>query len=140
VYYLGPQRKVSGRLNLTRGSFYDGERTEAGFSGRLDLGARVGVEPRLAFNWVDLPAGSFLAQVVSSRVSFTLSPRMALASLVQFSSNSSMLSSNIRFRWEYQPGSDLFVVYNDGRSTLPPGRLELENRTFVVKVTRLFRM
>ena len=139
-YYLGPQRTLSGRVNVNHGSFYDGNRTEAGLGGRLDLGSRVGVEPRLTINWVDLQAGSFVSKLVSSRVSLTLSPRMAVASLVQFNSSTSSLSSNVRFRWEYQPGSDLFVVYNDGRSTRLPGFPALENRTFVVKFTRLFRM
>jgi len=32
------------------------------------------------------------------------------------------------------------VVYNDGRNTRPPGFPALENRTFVVKFTRLFRL
>src|SRR5437867_8142203 len=38
------------------------------------------------------------------------------------------LSSNIRFRWEYQPGSDLFFVYSDGRDTLGAGFPRLQNR------------
>ena len=38
------------------------------------------------------------------------------------------------------PGSDFFVVYNDARSTLVPDRLtELQGRTLLVKMTRLFR-
>ena len=43
-------------------------------------------------------------------------------------------------RWEYTGGSDLFVVYSDGRDTLGRrGFPELVNRTFVVKLTRLWR-
>jgi hypothetical protein len=52
------------------------------------------------------------------------------------------MTTNIRFRWEYQPGSDLFVVYSEGRDTgpLPPTRLDaLQQRGFVVKFTRLLR-
>jgi hypothetical protein len=37
------------------------------------------------------------------------------------------------------PGSDLFVVYSDGRTTLSRGFPDVENRSFVVKITRLFR-
>jgi hypothetical protein len=46
---------------------------------------------------------------------------------------------NLRFRWEYQPGSELFVVYTEGRDTFVPGRVSLETRGLVVKVNRLFR-
>jgi hypothetical protein len=50
-----------------------------------------------------------------------------------------VFSSNFRFRWEYHPGSELFVVYTDERDTLKPGYPDLKNRAFVVKINRLFR-
>ena len=58
---------------------------------------------------------------------------------MQYSSNDLIFSSNLRFRWEYRPGSELFVVYTDERDTLPVGFPELRNRAFVVKVNRLLR-
>jgi hypothetical protein len=59
--------------------------------------------------------------------------------LMQYPSASSSLTTNARFRWEYIPGSELFVVYSDGRDTLASGYPSLENRSFIVKVTRLLR-
>jgi hypothetical protein len=44
-----------------------------------------------------------------------------------------------RFRWEYRPGSELFLVYSDGRDTVSRGFPGLMNRAFVIKVNRLFR-
>ena len=58
---------------------------------------------------------------------------------MQYTSADRVFSSNFRFRWEYQPGSELFVVYTDERDTLKPGYPDLKNRAFVVKVNRLFR-
>jgi hypothetical protein len=49
------------------------------------------------------------------------------------------LSSSLRFRWEYRPGSELFVVYSDGRDTSARGFPTLQNRTVALKHTRLFR-
>jgi hypothetical protein len=46
---------------------------------------------------------------------------------------------NLRLRWEYQPGSELFLVYSDGREELERGAPRRVSRTFVVKATRLFR-
>ena len=70
---------------------------------------------------------------------------MFLSGLVQFNSVSRQLGTNVRFRWEYQPGSELFVVYNDQRdvrlrrpSTIED-RFMLESRSIIVKLTRLFR-
>jgi hypothetical protein len=96
-------------------------------------------EPLLTINWIDLPAGQFTARLVATRVAYTLSTRMALGALVQYNSASATLSSNVRFRWEYQPGSDLYVVFSDGRNTIGPSFATLENRSLVAKVTRLFR-
>ena len=45
------------------------------------------------------------------------SPYMALSGLVQYNSTAKSLGSSLRFRWEYAPGSDFFVVYSDGRDT-----------------------
>ena len=42
-------------------------------------------------------------------------------------------------RWEYTPGSDLYVVYSDGRDTATPQFPALQNRSFAIKATRLFR-
>ena len=48
------------------------------------------------------------------------------------------LSASVRLRWEYEPGSDLFVVYSEGREDLSFDPF-LANRTLAVKFTKLFR-
>jgi hypothetical protein len=137
-YYLGPQR-VSGRMFGSRGTFYGGTRSEVGFNGRVDMTSQFSLEPRVTLDWIDLPVGRFTTRLVGSRVNFTMTTRMALGALIQYNSSNAALSSNVRFRWEYQPGSDLFVVYSDGRDTTSTGFPRLQNRAFVVKMTRLFR-
>ena len=67
---------------------------------------------------------------------------MFFSGLVQYNSSTDTVSSNLRLRWEYSPGSELFVVYTEARDTdplLPDRYAELRNRGLVVKVNRLFR-
>jgi hypothetical protein len=45
----------------------------------------------------------------------------------------------VRLRWEYAPGSELFVVYNEERDAATPRFPALSNRAFIVKVNRLLR-
>jgi hypothetical protein len=90
-------------------------------------------------DWIDLPDGRFTTRLVGSRATFSFSARTAVSALVQYNSTKSTMSSNVRLRWEYQPGSDLFVVYSDGRETIDPGFPKLQDRSFVAKMTRLFR-
>ena len=58
---------------------------------------------------------------------------------MQYSAADLIFSSNLRYRWEYSPGSELFVVYTDERDTSLTGFPFLRNRAFVVKVNRLLR-
>ena len=140
VYALGQQRVVSGGVTFDRGGFWGGQRTSLGFfNGRIGLSPQLTIEPSLSFNWIDLPQGRFTTELVSARTTFTVTPRMFVAALLQYNSGSDSLSTNLRFRWEYQPGSELFVVYTEERDTLDPRSVRLENRAFVVKATRLFR-
>jgi len=77
--------------------------------------------------------------VVSTRATYTMTPRMYMSALIQYTSTTTALSSSVRFRWEYIPGSELFVVYSEGRDTFPVHGTALENRGFVVKINRLLR-
>jgi hypothetical protein len=140
-YTLGPVHAVRGTLSVSTGTFYNGTRRSFSYSsGRLEIGSHVALEPTISENWVDLPWGRFRADLVSTRTTYSFSPRADLAALVQYNSSTNALSSNVRFRWQYVPGSDLFVVYNDARNTLVPDHFaELQSRTLVVKITRLFR-
>jgi hypothetical protein len=140
AYTLGTQRKISGDLSAARGGFYDGTRTDAGYRGRVELSANLSIEPGVSINRVVLPGRSFTAKLVTMRATQAFSPRMAAAALVQYNSTTSQVSTNVRFRWEYRPMSEFFVVYSDGRDTLDRGLASLVNRGLTVKLTRLFRM
>ena len=138
-YAFGPQRRLAGRLSAQHGSFFSGTRTSVGFTGgRLELTPQLSIEPSVSVNWVDLPEGSFTTELVTTRATYTVTPSMFVSALVQYNSSNDSLGANLRFRWEYQPGSELFVVYNEQRDTLARGYPELENRAFVVKINRLF--
>jgi hypothetical protein len=139
-YNMGPQRKVTGRISMAAGGFYGGTRNEVGYQGRVEINSQVSVEPRLSVNWVNLPGGRFTARLFGTRATYTLTTRMAASALVQYNSSNNTVSSNIRFRWEYRPGSDLFVVYSDGRETGGTHLAGLQNQSFVIKMTRLFRL
>ncbi len=139
-YTLGQQRKVSGRLQAAAGTLYGGHKQDVGFGGRWGVLPQFSVEPSLTLNFVQLPYGNFTARLVSGRFTVTPSARMLISSLVQFNVDSHSLSSSVRLRWEYTGGSELFVVYSDGRDTRLGGFLpELMNRTLAIKVTRLVR-
>ncbi|HEY8549294.1 MAG TPA: DUF5916 domain-containing protein [Vicinamibacterales bacterium] len=142
AYTLGSQRRISGDLAAAHGSFFNGTRTDLSYRGRAEISARLSVEPTISVNWVDLPSGSFTATIVSGRGTFSFTPRMLVAALVQYSSAGNLVSTNLRYRWEYRPGSELFLIYSDGRDTSlrPSGVSGLLSRGITLKITRLLRL
>ena len=72
-------------------------------------------------------------------MTYTVTPLMFTSALVQYNNATSSVSVNARFRWEYRPGSELFVVYNEERDTWGRRFPDLANRALIVKINRLFR-
>lgn len=99
---------------INGGDFFDGDR----FRTRLLLGWRPGKRFRSTSTWdhnrVDLPGGSFEANVLRQRMELSFSPDLVINALIQASDASESLGLNLRLNWHYKPGSDLFVVYNHG--------------------------
>ena len=138
-YTLGAQHRLAGDFTVARAGFYGGTRTEAGYRGRVELSPRLSVEPGITVYKLDLPQGNVTASLASARGTFSFNPSMWLAALGQYNSADHLATANVRFRWEYRPGSDLFLVYHDGRNTFERGSERLLSRGFSVKMTRLFR-
>jgi hypothetical protein len=138
-YNFGQQRRISGNVNLTVGQFYDGNITTLSYSGgRVTLTKRFSLEPSFSISRVELPYGDFTTRVLRSRVDYGFSPRMFASALLQYNYTDRTFSSNLRYRWEYRPGSEFFIVWTDEQDTRARG-FTLRNRAFVVKATRLLR-
>ena len=143
TYLLGPQRPLTGRVEVATGGYFGGRLTSVDLGrGRIDVSTRLSLEPSLSLNWIDLPAGAFRTDLLRGRVTYTFTPRTFAGGLFQYNSTNRTLGANLRLRWEYSPGSELFVVYTEEQTVDPlrPNRsLALRNRAFVVKINRLFR-
>ena len=144
AYSMGQQRRLSGNVSFQFGEYYSGTIRTLSFSnGRVSILKQLSVEPRVSISRVELPTGAFTTRLYSARTDYAFSSRMFAGGLLQYNSTDHAFSSNLRFRWEYRPGSEFFVVWTDEQDTNPldprAGRVTLRNRAFVVKMTRLFR-
>ena len=144
-YSFGQQRPLSGIIAVRSGRFWSGDGTSLDLGrGRVEIVPQLSVEPSVSFNWVDLPEGRFTTHLGRVRVNYTVSPRMFFSGLLQYNGSADIFSTNVRLRWEYSPGSELFVVYTEERDTdmlmlMPDRGAGLRNRGFVVKLNRMFR-
>ena len=140
-YRMGPRRRLTGSFSVQHGEFFGGNITAVRYSrGRLEITPQFSFEPSVSINSITLPQGDFTTKLASTRLTYTFTPRMFVGGLLQYNSTRNVLSTNVRLRWEYQPGSELFVVYNDQRDTeLGRNYPLLENRAFIIKFTRFLR-
>ena len=76
---------------------------------------------------------------MTTRVTYTVTPLMFTTALLQYNSGTDSVAVNVRLRWEYQPGSELFIVYSEQRDTLSRSFPDIQNRALIVKINRLFR-
>ena len=151
AYSFGAQRRASGTIAVRSGEYYDGNIRSVTIgghgmgSGRIAVHQRLAVEPTFSITRIERPGASFTTRLARARVDYGFSPLMFASALLQYSSADRAFSTNLRYRWEYAPGSELFLVYTDERDVTDPLLATpttvrgLKNRAFVVKINRLFR-
>ena len=133
-----------GELNATAGSFYDARRL--GLSVRpvwtvsRYLEAEAGYEiNRLDFADIDVSTTTRLARL---RLNAALNARVSMSTLVQYSSATEETSVNVRFRYHFREGTDLWVVYNEGldnnRDRVRPRAPLSSGRAVMVKYSHAF--
>ena len=139
-YVFGQQRRLSGSVLAEHGTFYSGHKTTLRITrGRATVTNQFSVEPVYSVDRVELAEGAFTTHLAGARVTYTVTPLMFTSALLQYNSSFGNVSANVRFRWEYQPGSELFIVFNEDRDTTTRRFPGLRNRAFIVKFNRLFR-
>ncbi len=86
--------------------------------------------------FAELPEGNFTARIFTSNINYAFSPRLSFTNLIQYDNRSRNLGWQSRARWTIQPGSDLFVAFNQGWIQEEDG-LPTRGRRFVTQDTKL---
>ncbi len=133
-------RSLSLSGQLAGGDFFDGTH----FTSFLSLDLRASRFFKASTGWgyndVELPSGDFETNLFSQRFDFTFSPDIRLNTLIQYSDADDDVGLNLRFNWEYKPGSDLYVVYNHNWDALSIATRETRIQQLIVKFTYLFQL
>jgi hypothetical protein len=144
-YASNPSAPISVSFVPTWGDFYNGTWTQVSADVEGRIGSRFTTSVGLQRADVDLPDGSFVTTLVPVKASYSFTPLATLAALVQYNSQSTTVSTNVRLAILNRSGTGLFVVYNDQRDTSPETRSfrglseeSLLGRSFVVKYSRMF--
>ena len=126
-------RRISGFFQYQKeNDFWNGSRTT------LNLNPSIKWSQNLSFNIgfrlddVDLPGGEFSSKVSNVEINYNFTNRWLTKTTVQYDSLEDELGVNFRLNWIYQPGDDLFLVYNQEGSS---GQTD---RAVIVKFTHSF--
>jgi len=105
-------RPLSGNARVSRGGFFNGDRTSASLSGEFRLGYHAAIEVSEERNWLDIPGSErFSASVSSMRITAAASTRLFASVFRQQNRITDERIYNLRLNYIHSPLSDLFVVY-----------------------------
>jgi len=136
-YLHNPSDVVTGTVRFRTGNYYNGDFKSL----ELVSEARLGTKMTASAGWtrqdVDLPTGSFVANLVPIKASYAFTTLANIQALVQYNGQTAQFSSNIRLALLDRSSTGFFLVYNDRRDRTSLTPEETLGRSFVIKYTRL---
>jgi hypothetical protein len=121
VLTMGAGKKLRSGMDFRSGTYFDGTRTQViltptwNVSPHLELGTDYQVS-HLVFDDRDQVEN---VQLVRFRLRTALDVRASGNAFVQYNSTTKRLDFNVRLRYAFREGTDLWLVYNEGLDTDP---------------------
>jgi len=126
------------------GSFYGGRLNELSVQGNYRASAKFSIGTSAMWDRfrLPLPNGNFSVVLASREGNYSFNRFLTFTSLIQMdTSNTQAASANLRLRYNYRPGSDLYIIYNVGTqfaSIAPANPPQVRETRFAVKYTYSF--
>ena len=114
-YSSNQSAMLSGNVSVEAGEYWTGRQRVAGGGVRFRFNEHVAASASVTRNVIDLPQGTFAANLARFRLDWSFTPRMFLNAFVQYSGEADTWLSNIRFNLIHRPLSDIYVVWNETR-------------------------
>jgi hypothetical protein len=121
--------------------FYDGWRMNGWIGPQWNMSRYVGVSASYQYDRVRFPDRSqgFDSHLLRLRGNLALNTKLAVNAFYQLSSTGDLTAANVRFRYNFREGNDLWIVYNAGwnmdRDRESPTLPRSAGRTLLVKYT-----
>jgi hypothetical protein len=129
-------RALSGSARFTLGDFWSGTQRTMQTSVLFRPNYRLVFDLGVQVSDIDLqiPLESFVSTLVNFRTGYSFSSNMFLDSLLQYRTDVSQFSANVRFNLIHRPLSDFFIVYNESQFT---DTAQAPGRGLIVKFTQM---
>jgi len=136
--YTSPNRPLTASVAASLQHLWDGDVSAVSGSLALQGGSHLSLSGSYTRSETALPTGGFVAHVGGLRAGWAFSTRLAAHVYAQYNSLERQFLANVRLRFIYRPGSDIYVLYNEERGA-PGDPRALVSRGFAVKGTWLVR-
>jgi len=139
-----PSRRISGMVYTGFGDYFTGSNWSLNTSANITLIPKTRFELSYRHNTVSLPRGDFDTNTYGIRAFYFFSTELYVKAYMQLNDDRLAYDgrektvANIMLRWIYSPGSNFFLVYNDGRLR-GPGSDDILNRALMAKATFFWR-
>ena len=107
-------RPVSASLGLDAGHFYTGSSRDCKSTVDWRPSRFVTVDLAYEVQQLKLPQGRIDVRIGSGQLTLALSPDLSWSTIAQYDDLSDNFGVNSRVRWTYRPGSDIFLVVDQG--------------------------
>ena len=132
-------RRVAWNVSITKGDFFDGDRTSISGSLSARPSAQWYLQGTFQRNRLRLAGQSFDANLFGARLRYGHNTKTFFSAFVQYDQADDELVGNLRFNLIHAPLSDLFLVVQERRDLdHGPEESGLLDRIVTLKVTRLF--
>ena len=128
------------------GGYFDGYKLTPSIQPKWNIGASVELGGMYQLDLIRFPGRDqrLNNHIAGLRALYMFSTRLSLSAFVQYNSAINKVLSNIRFRYNPKEGTDLYIVFNEGRNTYldreVPSLPQYDQRNITLKFTYTFEV
>ena len=144
-YHVSHTQLFQVRPRMEVGTFYDGWQASVGVSPIWYISPHLELAASYRHTRVRFPDRdqAFNANLARLRIGTALNAKVSTNAFLQYNSAFDAISANIRFRYNFREGNDLWIVYNSNmhvdRDHLRPRPPLTEAQTILLKYTHTFQ-
>jgi hypothetical protein len=145
-WHVSHTRLFQLRPRVEAGTFFDGWQATAEVSPIWYVSPHLELAGYYLFNRIRFPDRDqrFDSHLTRLRIGTALNTKVSTNAFIQFNSATNTVSANVRFRYNFREGNDLWIVYDEGMNTdrhrLTPTLPFTDTRTILVKYTYTFHL
>ncbi len=143
-YNMSVDKRVRTSVSAETGTFYDGWLHTLGLSPSWYVSKYLQLDLDYTYNYGTFADRGQLLNfhLARLRVGTALDRHISTNAFVQYNGADDLFAVNVRFRWNFREGQDLWIVFNSGLNTdrrgFTPTLPSLQNRSFLLKYTHTF--